>query len=388
MTSFSYVSPTKICFGRGVLQQLPNELTSLGFGRRLLLVTDNGIVRAGIADDAINILQSSGYTVTMFSDVQANPRDIDCIDGTKRFLARWCDAVVALGGGSAMDTAKTISLLARHGGTPSDYVDNGRFYGETAPLACIPTTAGTGSEVTRGAVITESQTHRKMTLKHDWMRPKLALLDPELTMTVPQSVTAATGVDALVHAMEGYTCTLSQPIAKAFGAQAMPLIIDALPKAYPNPSDIEARSDMLLGSLLAGLCFGSSDVASVHCLAEALGGLYDTPHGLANAVFLRPVLEFNIIGHEPLHAELARKMGFASRMDSTDAACEKLLAGVAGWLDQLHIPSLSELPHVQQTDARRIVELAFANKSTPSNVRIIDTEGYASIVERAFQAQS
>lgn len=384
MASFSYLCPTKIQFGQGSLQNLPNELTALGFGRRLLLVTDKGLVEAGIAETATTILQSGGYTVTVFSNVEQNPHDANCIEGTEVFLSRWSDAIVAIGGGSVMDTAKTIALLARNGGTPSEYADGSRFYGEIAPLACVPTTAGTGSEVTRGAVITESQTHRKMTLKHEWMRPKLALLDADLTKTVPKTVTAATGVDALVHALEGYTCIVSQPIAQAFGAQAMPLIIDSLPKVYANPNQVEAREDMLLGSLLAGLCFGSSDVASIHCLAEAIGGLYGTPHGLANAVFLLPVLEFNIAENEALHASLSRMMGFATNSDDVDTACEKLLTGMSRWLAQLEIPSLSELPLVQRSDANRIVELALANKSSPSNVRVIDDEGYHLILERAF----
>lgn len=387
MTPFSYLCSTKIEFGCNSIQKLPNALIELGFGRRLLLVTDPGLVDAGIAAKVTDILEQGGYSVTLFSDVLPNPRDHDCTKGAELFLSRWCDAVIAVGGGSAMDTAKTIALLARNGGKPSDYADGKHAYGEMTPLACVPTTAGTGSEVTRGAVITEADTHRKMTLKHEWMRPKLALLDPDLTTTVPKSVTAATGVDALVHAIEGYTCRSTQPISQAFGLQAMPLIVKALPKVYKEPQDTEARSDMLLGSLLAGLCFGSADVASVHCLAEALGGLYDTPHGIANAVFLLPVLEYNIKGHEAVHALLARTMHFAEDTDDDADACTKLISSLSDWLNQLDIPPLLELPGVDRADTERIVELALANNSTPSNIRTVTAGDYKAILERAFNGK-
>ncbi|WAH36496.1 iron-containing alcohol dehydrogenase [Alicyclobacillus dauci] len=384
MTSFEYACSTRIDFGVGAVNRLPENLTSAGFGRRIMLVTDPGLVTAGIAARVTDLLEANGFSVTLFDLVKPNPRDSDCLEGAAKFRSRWCDALVAVGGGSAMDTAKTIALLARHGGTPQQYADGELSYGEVAPVACVPTTAGTGSEVTRSAVITEEKTHRKMTLKHEWLRPQLAVLDPVLTRTVPKTITAATGVDALVHAIEGYTCKRTQPISQAFGAQAMSLIYRALPTAYENPDDIEARSDMLLGSLLAGLCFGSADVASVHCLAEALGGLYDTPHGLANAVFLLPVLKYNASENVALHAQVARHMGVASDSDSPDEAVSQMLLALSEWLQKLDIPPLSELPNVSRSDEARIIELAMANSSTQSNVREMSVESYRAILEEAF----
>lgn len=385
MTSFQYMCTTQIDFGVGAVERLPEKLQAAGFGRRLLVVTDPGLIEAGIVEKVVQPLHRHGYTVTLFDQVQPNPRDVDCLTGAQLLQSRWCDAVVAVGGGSAMDTAKTVALLARHGGTPQAYADGKRPYGELAPIACVPTTAGTGSEVTRSAVITEHSTHRKMTLKHEWLRPTLAILDPALTTTVPRQITAATGVDALVHAIEGYTCRRTQPISQAFGARAMGLIVRALPKAYRDPLDIEARSDMLLGSLLAGLCFGSADVAAVHCLAEALGGLYDTPHGLANAVFLLPVLKYNAQEHVAVHADVARLTGMASDGDDPATAVKKLLTGLEAWLQELEIPALSSLPHVSRGDSEKIVELALANNSTESNVRAVDANAYRTILEETFR---
>lgn len=388
MTTFSYAISTHIEFGAGTIEQLPSTLLEQGFGRRLMLVTDPGLVEAGIATRVLDILQREGFSVTQFDQVKPNPRDNDCIAGAELFVGRWCDGVIGVGGGSAMDTAKTIALLARSGGTPQQYADGARQYGDVAPIACVPTTAGTGSEVTRSAVITEAETHRKMTLKHAFLRPSFALLDPSLTLSVPRGVTAATGVDALVHAMEGYTCNRTQPISQAFGAQAMGLIYRALPKVHAHPEDIEARSDMLLGSLLAGLCFGSADVASVHCLAEALGGLYDTPHGVANAVFLLPVLRHNAKADVPLHAQVARHLGIAANEVDDAAAVDRLLDELSDWLQRLDIPPLSKLVGVNRMDDARIVELAMANSSTSSNVRKMTPESYLAILHEAYDVVS
>jgi alcohol dehydrogenase class IV len=379
---------TRIEFGVGKARKLPEYLQQLDLGTRLFVVTDPGVLQAGIVDPLVDALTSAGFPCTQFSDVKPNPRDTDCLKGVEQFLEAGADTVLAVGGGSALDTAKTIALLAKSGGTPSDYADGLRPYTVTYPVICIPTTAGTGSEVTRSAVITESSTHRKMTLKHAMLRPKLAVLDPALTTTVPKAVTAATGVDALVHAIEGSTCTLSSPLTRAFGYAAMPLIVKALPRAVANGEDLEARTDMLTGSLLAGLCFGNADVAAVHCLAEALGGLYDTPHGVANAVFLPHVLRFNAEGAPEVHAELSRLMGFAAADDPVHIAVEKLTDGIRKWTAELGIPVLRDLPGVTPNDFPRLAELAYENGSTPSNVRPIDVADYLTLLERAWSETS
>ena len=192
----------------------------------------HGVVRAGLVAPIKTALEASGYRTLLFDSIEQNPRDTDCLAGAKIFRDFAANAVVAIGGGSAMDTGKTIALCGPNGGTPTDYADGLRSYTNIAPIICIPTTAGTGSEVTRSAVITERSTHRKMTLKHASLRPILAVLDPSLTISVPSTVTAATGVDALVHAIEGYTCKVTNPISQALGAKAMQTIVSALPTAF------------------------------------------------------------------------------------------------------------------------------------------------------------
>lgn len=384
MQSFSYFCNTRIEMGMGKSEQLPELLKSLQIGSSLLFVSDPGVVKAGLVAPIQAALEKAGYRVVLFDALSQNPRDTECLAGSKLFQMEGMEAVVAIGGGSAMDTAKAIALLGRNGGAPIDYVEGKRNYTGIAPIICVPTTAGTGSEVTRSAVITESTTHRKLTLKHASLRPLLAVLDPKLTLTVPRSVTAATGVDALVHAIEGYTCKATNPISQALGARAMQKIVAALPVVFKEPEHERARFDMLEGSLLAGLCFGSSDVAAVHCLAEAIGGLYDTPHGVANAVFLPYVLKFNAQEEKQLHADLARIMNFAVESEPNEIAIQKMILGIRELTIKLEIPKLKDLPGVRKEDFPRIVELASHNNSTPSNIRPVSAEDYSRILQEAF----
>lgn len=381
---FTYQLSTSIHFGIGEFQHLGPYVATLTSGKVLMLVSDPGVEKAGHVAGLATSLEAAGYTVVRFNQVAPNPRDSDCLVGAELFCAAHVDAVIGIGGGSAMDTAKAIALLGPNGGTPTDYADGRRAYEHIAPIVCVPTTAGTGSEVTRSAVITEAATHRKLTMKHALLRPQIAVLDPLLTVTAPPAVTAATGVDALVHAIEGATCTLATPITRAFGLEAMRLIVPALRKAFADGEDIEARSNMLSGSLLAGLCFGASDVAAVHCLAEALGGVYDTPHGVANAIFLPEVLRFNAAGNTALHAALSRNMRFAKDSDSDTMAVQKMLEGIAEWTAALRIPTLRELGYVQPADFSQLVDLAAANNSTPSNVRPITPADYRQILETVY----
>lgn len=384
---FNFFMSTQIRFGEGYANKLPSflkEQQESWSTNGVFVVSDPGVVHAGIVSPILEALKDAGFAVHLFTQVAQNPRDTDCIFGAEGFQQSGAGALLAIGGGSAMDTAKAIALLAKTGGTPQEYVDGERPYTAAYPVVCLPTTAGTGSEVTRSSVITEAATHRKMTLKHNLMRPALAILDPLLTQSVPPSVTAATGVDALVHAIEGSTCTLATPITQALGARAMREIIPSLPRAVADGHDLAARTHMLQGSLLAGLCFGNSDVAAVHCLAEALGGLYDTPHGVANAIFLPHVLRFNAEANTALHGELARTMGFAKDADSEASAVTKLVEGMAEYTEQLGIPTLRQLGYVQEADFDRLVDLAYGNGSTPSNVRPVGKEDYRQILADTF----
>ncbi len=383
--NFEYFCNTKIVMGIGKSKEVALILKDfVAPNSTIMIVSDPGVNKAGLVTPMERYLQEAGYSVIVFDQVSQNPRDNECLKGAELFREEQVTGLIAVGGGSPMDTAKAIALLGPNGGIPEDYVEGKKAYSNVAPLICIPTTAGTGSEVTRSSVITLSASHKKITLKHALLRPTIAILDPALTASVPKSITAATGVDALVHAIEGYTCKVTNPISKAMGASAMATIVEYLPKAYENGENLEARFKMQEGSLLAGLCFGSADVAAVHCLAEALGSLYDTPHGIANAVFLPYTIQFNSTENRPLHAELARIMDFAEKNDSDEVAINKLVDGLYAFTKALGIPTLKELSYVKFEDFEKMAELAEQNNSTSSNVRVITKKDYLEILNAAF----
>ncbi|PRS31097.1 iron-containing alcohol dehydrogenase [Bacillus pumilus] len=385
MMNFEYHCQTKMMMGTGQSKEIGSIVEDIVLpGATVMIVTDSGVRNAGLVHPIEAYLQEAGYSVFIFDQVSPNPRDNECLAGAELFRKEQASAVIAIGGGSPMDTAKAIALLGPNGGIPEDYISGKKAYANLSPLICIPTTAGTGSEVTRSSVITLAASHKKITLKHALLRPTIAILDPALTLTVPKGITAATGVDALVHAIEGYSCKVTNPISKAMGASAMETIVKYLPKAYENGSDLEARYKMQEGSLLAGLCFGSADVAAVHCLAEALGSLYDTPHGIANAVFLPYVMQFNAVENKVLHAELAKIMSFADKTDSDDVAIQKLIDGMYIFTKNLGIPALKDLSYVKEEDFEKMAELAEQNGSTSSNVRTVTKADYLDILKAAF----
>ncbi|WP_366596078.1 iron-containing alcohol dehydrogenase [Bacillus pumilus] len=385
MMNFEYHCQTNMMMGTGQSKEIGSIVVDIVLpGATVMLVTDSGVKSAGLVQPIEAYLQEAGYSVVVFDQVSPNPRDSECLAGAELFRKEQASAVIAIGGGSPMDTAKAIALLGPNGGIPEDYISGKKAYANLSPLICIPTTAGTGSEVTRSSVITLAASHKKITLKHGLLRPTIAILDPALTLTVPKGITAATGVDALVHAIEGYSCKVTNPISKAMGASAMETIVKYLPKAYENGSDLEARYKMQEGSLLAGLCFGSADVAAVHCLAEALGSLYDTPHGIANAVFLPYVMQFNAVENKVLHAELAKIMSFADKTDSDDVAIQKLIDGMYTFTKKLGIPALKDLSYVKEEDFEKMAELAEQNGSTSSNVRTVMKADYLDILKAAF----
>lgn len=385
MRNFEYHCQTNIMMGTDQTKEIGSIAEDLLLpGAKVMIVTDSGVRNAGLVQPIEAYLQEVGYSVFVFDQVSPNPRDNECLAGAELFRKEQASAVIAIGGGSPMDTAKAIALLGPNGGIPEDYISGKKAYANLSPLICIPTTAGTGSEVTRSSVITLAASHKKITLKHALLRPTISILDPALTLTVPKSITAATGVDALVHAIEGYSCKVTNPISKAMGASAMETIVKYLPAAYEDGSDLEARYKMQEGSLLAGLCFGSADVAAVHCLAEALGSLYDTPHGIANAVFLPYVMQFNAAENKVLHAELAKIMSFADKTDSDDVAIQKLIDGMYTFTKNLGIPALKDLSYVKEEDFEKMAELAEQNGSTSSNVRTVTKADYLDILKAAF----
>ena len=292
MQSFTFNTTPSVLMGVGAISQLGGVAKARMDGR-VLLVTDAGMIATGLVDRALDALKGANIDVVVFSDVQADPAEAIILQAAKS--AKSCTGVIGFGGGSSLDVAKLAALLAHSGESLKDVYGVGNARGPRLPLILVPTTAGTGSEVTPISIVTTGASE-KMGVVSPVILPDVALLDPELTYGLPSAVTAATGIDAMVHAIEAYASASpnNNPVSRALALEALRLMGPALEVAVQEPANAQVRSDMLLGSLLAGQAFANSPVAAVHALAYPIGGHFKVPHGLSNALVLPHVMRFNI----------------------------------------------------------------------------------------------
>ena len=323
MTPFVFNTTPSIRMGAGEIENLGNISSAICSGCALI-VTDAGMVRTGIVARAEAILQRAGVVVRTYADVVADPPEAVVMDAVN--MAKGCGLVIGIGGGSSLDVAKLAALLAGNVGTLAGAYGLNKATGPRLPLIVIPTTAGTGSEVTPIAIVTTGASE-KMGVVSPLIIPDIALLDPELTYNLPAHVTAATGIDAMVHAIEAYASVSpnNNPVSRALAIEALRLIGGALERAVTAPRDCAARADMLLGSLLAGQAFANSPVAAVHALAYPIGGHFKVPHGLSNALVLPHVLRFNTQTHPDDYAALAPH-AFAGGPATAEALIDGLVA--------------------------------------------------------------
>ena len=305
MNPFTFNTSKSIQFGAGSLNRI-GDLVRAQIGDRVMLVTDPGMMSTGIVDRTLKLLSDAGVHVDLFKDVEADPPEAVILKATEQAKAADIAGVVGLGGGSSLDVAKLVALLALGREDLKDVYGVGNAKGPRLPLILVPTTSGTGSEVTPISIVTTG-TNQKMGVVTPVILPDVALLDPELTYGLPAHVTAATGIDAMVHAIEAYASASANnnPVSRLLSTQALTLMGRSILKAVHEGSDVEARADMLLGSMLAGQAFANSPVAAVHALAYPLGGHFHIPHGLSNALVLPHVLRFNVVTSPQPYAELA-----------------------------------------------------------------------------------
>ena len=307
---FSFELPTKIIYGANCLDNLCVELKE-NKGKKPIIITDKGVENAGILKKITDLLDKDDFPYVIYAGVEANPKDVNVEEGAKIARENDCDCIIAVGGGSPIDCAKSVGVLLAHNDTEIKKYEGKTAATKPLPLfITIPTTSGTGSEITFSSVITDTKNKYKMTVKSKYTAAKVAICDPVLTLSVPPAVTAATGMDALTHAIEAYTATCSEPITDAVSLYAIELIYNNLKTAVFEGDNLQARSAMLMGSMLAGIGFSHSDVASVHCIAEALGGMFDLAHGVCNAVLLPHVMEYNKDYCVAKYARVAKAMGF------------------------------------------------------------------------------
>ena len=323
----NYFLPPRIKFGDGAIQNLGEHVKAFEC-QKPLLVSDAGVINAGILAKAVDALETSGLPSATYADIEPNPTDVSITDGVEAYKSEACDSVIAVGGGSVMDAAKAIRLLTTHA-PPLEpyYADVGgleRIRGDMPPLICVPTTAGTGSEVSQGAIITDTSFNttdrwRKRAIVTPFNMSNIALLDPGITLGMPPALTAATGMDAITHGIEAYVATKYHPIAEGVALQALRMLSANIQKVYHDGSDVTARGEMLLGSCMAAFSF-QKGLGAVHSLAHQLSTDAPIPHGVANAILLPPVMEFNFSHATEKYAEVARALGIdTSSMDSSEA---------------------------------------------------------------------
>lgn len=376
MSAFSFHLPTNVVFGQPVHQALPEALTELR-ARRVLVVSDSGLVAVGLTGRVASGLREQGWEVSIFSEVQSNPTTFDAETGLTVAQTEEAEALVALGGGSVIDVAKAIGLLATNGGSWADYQWHSKPVSlPILPLIAVPTTAGTGSEVTRVAVIADAVTQFKKGVVSPHLCPRFAVVDPALTLSLPARLTAATGADVLVHALEAFIGRRANPISDTLALAALERAWRALPVATHDGQDWQARSEMALASTLAGIAFDASGLGIIHALAGPLATHHDLHHGLSIGLLLAHGLAFNLPYLGAKRAPLLDALGIPA-----SAADGKVFQRVQAWVRGLGLPqSLQELG-IQEPDLEALAGEASQMVLLPNNPRPATEEDCRQILE-------
>ncbi len=347
--NFHFETCRRIVFESGASAQLPQLCRELSLSR-LLLVTDPGLQKTGIVERLVDLLEADGLSVTVYADVQADPPESVVLAAADTAREADIEGVIGLGGGSSMDVAKLIAALTPSTQSLAEMYGQGNITGGRLPLIQVPTTAGTGSEVTPIAIVTTGET-TKMGVVSPQLLPDVALLDPELTRGLPPAVTAATGIDAMVHAIEAYTSKLKKnPYSDMLARQALTLMAANLHTAIEQGDNLRARSNMLLGACLAGQAFANAPVAAVHALAYPLGGHYHIPHGLSNSLVLPSVLKFNASQAANLYAELLPCLQPGNHLLSPTKACDQFIVTMENIIARAPLPKTLKEAKVPETD--------------------------------------
>lgn len=370
MTKANWNYPTAIKFGPGRIAELPEALKSAGITKPLL-VTDAGLVNLPVTQKTIQLLRDAGYEVGVFADVKPNPISANVEAGIKVLRAGGHDGVIAFGGGSGLDVGKVIAFMAGQTRPMWDFEDIGDWWTRADPkgifpIIAVPTTAGTGSEVGRAGVITDETTHTKKVIFHPLMMPKVVIADPELTVGMPQFITVGTGMDALAHCLEAYCAPGYHPLADGIAVEGIRLVFENLPKVYADPNDVEARGHMMSAAAMGATAF-QKGLGAIHALSHPVGALFDTHHGMTNAVFMPYVLVANRAAIEPRIVRLAAYLGLEPSFDAFLAAVIALRAklGVPNTLAEFKVDAskrelIGDMAIVDPTAGGNPVELTKA----------------------------
>ena len=382
---FSFQVPTAVFWGSGASLEIGEKARAVG-ARRILLVTDQGVAKTGAPERLAGILTSEGMDVQIFAGVSANP-DVQVIDrAVRQAKEESCDALVAIGGGSSIDVAKAVGLMLANGGDSiEEYVLGKPIAKRNPPLIALPTTCGTGSEVTTSAVVSDKKRRKKVSLRQGTLLcASMAIVDPELMTSLPPHVVATTGADALSHAMEAYLSHAGSPMTDAGALYAIELIAANLRPAAANPADLHAIGLMGIASTIAGFAFGQASTTLVHCMSHAVGAHFDVPHGLANAVLLPHVMEYNLPSNLPRFARLARALGGRvdglSDLEAADLGVNLLRRLLADLGIPRHLRELGVSPEAIPAMAGD----AAAEKRIKNNPRQVTEKEIVALFERAM----
>lgn len=363
-----FIVPGQMITGAGALDMAESAMGQLG--KKALIVTDRVMIELGNCKKVELALENQGIAYSIYAEITGEPTDVMIEEGLRQYKENGCDFLVALGGGSPIDSMKAIGSLVEKGGDISEYM--GKVIDvNMPPMVAIPTTAGTGSEATQFTIITDTKKDIKMLLKGSVLIPTLAIIDPQFTMTAPPKITAATGLDALCHAVEAYTSRKAQTLSDTFAMSAVKRIFEYLPAAFHDGKNEEARVQMSVAALEAGIAFNNASVTLIHGMSRPIGALFHVAHGLSNAMLMKECLTFALPGAYDRFAELGRAIGAADKNDTDENAAEKFLNAVAELTKELKTPTLEEFGIEKEKFLSVVEKMAFdaMDSGSPQNTQ-------------------
>lgn len=363
-----FTVPDHIFTGKNALEEAMGYIA--GCGKHALIVTGRHVGRSPMYEKLVRMLEQQNIRHETFDGITGEPTDRMIEEGLQIYRSRGCDLVIGIGGGSPLDSAKAIAAMAVNPGKIADYMGR-EITGEVPPIVAIPTTAGTGSEATKFTIITDQEKNIKMLLKGDCLLPRIAVVDPDFSMDMPKSVTAATGLDAFTHAVEAYTSKKAFDMTDTLAVSAVRRILTYLPRAYQNGYDAAAREKLAVAALEAGICINNSSVTIVHGMSRPIGALFHVPHGLSNAMLLKECIGFALDGAYDRFARLARETGAAAACDDDRTAAGKFLGAIRHLCQVCEVPTLEEYGVNREdyySSIEKMAEDAIASGS-PGNTR-------------------
>ncbi|WP_163270292.1 iron-containing alcohol dehydrogenase [Chelativorans alearense] len=378
--SVNWSYPTSIRFGAGRITELADACKAAGM-ERPLLVTDRGLAPLPITGKALDILEEAGLGRAVFSEVDPNPNDKNLAAGIAAFRAGGHDGVVAFGGGSGLDLGKLIAFMAGQTRLVWDFEDIGDWWTRAdatkiAPIVAVPTTAGTGSEVGRAGVLTNSETHVKKIIFHPKMLPAVTICDPELTVGMPKAITVGTGMDAFAHSLEAYSSSFYHPMSQGIALEGMRLVKENLPKVAADPGDLDARGHMMSAAAMGAVAF-QKGLGAIHALSHPVGALYNTHHGMTNAVVMPPVLRFNRPAIEARIAKAAAYMGISGGFDG-------FYDFVLSLRSELGVPDKLSALGVERDRIDEMVEMALVDPTAGGNPVLMDRKNTRALYEETI----